>query len=164
MGQQEENSTAVRAGKVQADQPINTNPSSLQIALTNTVVGPMGASAQAQLQSSHEPSPGTTSVSLRTQGLWPGHYELRVVRRSDGAIVPVAVIAISDPTLAPDKQANDSKKQDNSTHQTEVLTSLTHVQLPEGWDLGNVQQLVVSTMNGNDVLAGAAPVLPQAHE
>src|SRR5262245_17107127 len=111
MGQQEENSTAGREGKVQADRPINTSTSSLQIALTNTVVGPLGASAQVQLQSSPAPGPGTTSLSLTTQGLLPGQYELKVVRRSDGAILPVAIIAISDPTLTPDKQANDSKKQ-----------------------------------------------------
>lgn len=142
--------------RVRAEPNQATNVFDLKVVLTNTGVGPMGASAQAELATNQGTSPRTGSVSLSTQGLLPGHYELNVVTKSNRTVLPVGVIAISDPTASPDKQANDSKKEDNSAHQIEVLTSQSHMKLPEGLDLADVGEVMLSTLNGNAVLAGTA--------
>lgn len=144
-------------GQVQLSAPVATTnvtpkqgakPLDSHIVLTNTAAAPASAKGTAELQ------PGL--VSLNTQGLSPGRYDLVAVKKSDGSALPLGVLTISDPTLSPDREANDSKKEANDSEQSPTLTTQTRLALPAGLDATDIGQLRVS-FHGNDMLVGNPP-------
>ncbi|HWH68911.1 MAG TPA: hypothetical protein VNT26_05970, partial [Candidatus Sulfotelmatobacter sp.] len=64
-----------------------------QTDLIATPAAPTGARGMVEL--------GAVTLSLEIERLTPGLYQLGVVKKADGAWVPVGVIAVSNPTLGP---------------------------------------------------------------
>ncbi len=124
------------------------------VVLTNTAVA-TGAAGSVRWSGG-----GTNSgagLTLETRGLDAGTYEISAVCGPGRPVMSLSSFTIYDPTLASDAEAGQSKKEDNTTHQSTDLTSRTAVQLPGGLDLTNISAVVVSRSGGQVVLGGKMP-------
>jgi hypothetical protein len=124
------------------------------IILTNTGAGGVGASGVVRFQGGNGDGSEPSVLTVNIQGLASGHYELKGLRKSDGGLMVLGVLAIGDPTLQPDRETNSNKKEDHTTYQSESLVSQTRLVLPPNVDPKDIAQLMVSPVGGNAVLMG----------
>jgi hypothetical protein len=115
------------------------------VALRPTAGAPAGAKGSIEAF-------GADSLSLKTQGLRPGVYELRAVEKTEGDSVFLGLLSVSDPRLGPERQAGVDRQEDNSTHQSDLLESRSEVKLPPGVKPADVARIVVSDVSGNELL------------
>lgn len=86
------------------------------------------------------------------RGLGPGSYTLDVVRKSDGSVVTLGKVVVTDPTAGPDREANDDVKEPGTVEHLEVQVS---VGLPPGLAPANIAQIRVKSAGGAVLLSGS---------
>lgn len=137
-------------------EPLSTNRDS-QPAITNkaaafqlkpTGIAPAGTGGSAELK-------GNT-LALHLSHLGQGSYELRGVRRAGGVREQLGTFTIVDPTLSPDHQANDNKKEASAEPDQVRVDTEVQVTLPAGAGLQDIRRIEVLDAGGNTVLAGNA--------
>jgi hypothetical protein len=119
------------------------------VPLKPTAAAPAKASGVAAFQ---QGGAGATLVAT-LRGLGPGSYTLDVIRKSDGSIVTLGTIVVTDPTAGPDREANDDVKEPGS-EQSEDLKVQTSVGLPPGLAPANIAQIRVKSAGGAVLLSG----------
>lgn len=117
------------------------------ITLTNTPAAPLNAGGSAELKHS-------AVLSLNIHGLNPGSFRVLAVRKSDHSIVQVGMLALGNPTVVPDEQANEDQRQESLTHQEKGLQSSSDLRLPADLPTSDVAKIIVADKGGNDLLVG----------
>jgi hypothetical protein len=91
------------------------------------------------------PSSGLTSASpLNPRGRVTGWGRL-FLSPSPGSILP---------SLSPDQEANDNRREPGTTHQAETLETRSEVSWPANLDPHDLGRIVVTDAAGNNVLTG----------
>jgi hypothetical protein len=114
--------------------------------LKPAAVAPAGASGYALLK-------GPT-MSLHVSQLGPGKYEVVAISREGHLPYPLGVIAITDPTSTPSRQANDNKKEASAHPESVSIVTDTELILPT--ELPPIAILRVVAQGGNTVLEAAS--------
>ena len=120
-------------------------PSRTSFALKATAIAPAEANGRAELK------PG--GISLHLSHLGPGRYDLEGVRHPDGTHQRLGTITIVDPTLSPDRQANDNKKEASANPDQVRVETDVQIALPEKTSAQEFDQLLLLDSGGNALLA-----------
>jgi hypothetical protein len=124
-----------------------TNRAVVSFKLKPTAIAPFLATGSGELRA------GTLMLHLSNLG--PGRYELQAVRRPD-AVEHLGMIVIVDPTLAPDRQASDNKKEASvGPHQVHLETEV-QMTLPTPMSPRDIGRLVLVDAGGNTVFSADA--------
>jgi hypothetical protein len=111
-----------------------------------TAIAPPGANGAVQVN-------GRT-LKLHVAHLGPGTYDLKFVRRSDQLSEPLGTITIEDPTLGPDRQANDNRKEASAHPESALIQSDSQMTLPFELASKEIARFVLLAPGGNAVLVG----------
>ena len=131
--------------------PARTAPQTSRFVLKPTRAAPLSAGGLVEFGGA---ASGTTTLSIKTQGLGPGIYWLELVRRSDAASLQLGPLGLPNMNYIPDRQAGQDFRQRSSTHQAYPLATTTQVFLPQGWDAADLGQLRVLNEAGVPMLEG----------
>lgn len=127
-----------------------TNPPAaaamLAVNLKPTAIAPLRASGFAELRDH--------SVRLRLSHLQPGIYQVVIDRRADGLVEPLGTVTIVDPTLGPDRQANEDTKEASANPESVLIETDTQIKLPLTLAVTNIAAVQLLS-GGNAVLRGA---------
>jgi len=121
-----------------------------RIVLQPTPEAPAGATGFAAIEQGH----GRRALIVTTQCLTPGLYALRVVAASPRTLVFSAMILISDPTVAPDLEANDQKHEPHTAHSSIMLRTRTEVFLPPALSAADIAEVDLTSPSGACTLRG----------
>lgn len=101
------------------------------------------------------PANAVSDFSVKLQQFAPGLYWVVMVRKSDGARVPLAPLTVNDnAAYEPDRRASDDPRVRASGHQVQVLETQAQIKLPTQIDLSDVAQILVEDVNGTALLQG----------
>ncbi len=145
------------AAQSAADGSASGGTSTISFSLTNTPAAPLAARGSAELQTSSLSVTNSPTLSLSTQGLLPGTYNIYAERRSDGVFVFLGAVTVRDPAASPDAEAGDSKNSRSSTHSTDGLATQTAMPLPPGLAIADIRGVRVSNVGNTVLLAGVVP-------
>jgi hypothetical protein len=125
----------------------DTNHAAVSFKLKATAIAPFLATGTGELR--------VGTLALHLSNLGPGRYELQTVRRL-GGVDHLGMIVIVDPTLSPDRQANDNKKEASvGPHQLHLETEV-QMTLPTPISPRDIGRLLLVDAGGNAVLSGDA--------
>jgi hypothetical protein len=113
--------------------------------LKPTAIAPAGAAGSAEVK------PG--GISLHLSQLGPGRYDLEGVTHLDGTNERLGTITIVDPTLSPDRQANDNKKEASANPDQVRVETNVEIAVPEKLSAPGFDQILLLNSGGNALLA-----------
>ncbi|PWU16155.1 MAG: hypothetical protein C5B50_14030 [Verrucomicrobia bacterium] len=114
-------------------------------ALRPTTAAPAAANGSVQTL-------GSAILSIQTESLTPGTYQVTAITRTDGSTIFLGLISVQDPTAQPEREAGDSRNHDDSTHQSRTLISRSELHLPQGLTIADLSRINVSDLRGNHIL------------
>jgi hypothetical protein len=129
-------------------EPSRTNqpPEAFSLKLKPTAIASAGADGSVEVK------PGT--ISLHLSKLGPGRYHLAAVRRSVEIPERLGTIVIEDPTLAPDREANENKKEASNNSTSVLIQTDATINLPQGLSPRDIGRILLLGPGGNAVLVG----------
>jgi hypothetical protein len=113
--------------------------------LKPTAIASAGAAGRAEVK------PG--GISLHLSQLGPGRYDLVGVTHFDGTHERLGTITIVDPTLSPDRQANDDKKEASANPDQVRVETDVQIAVPEKISAPGFDQILLLNSGGNALLA-----------
>ena len=139
------------AGPPGDSKPVATNQV-VSFKLKPTAIAPLGAGGMAELNAN--------TLSIHLSHMDPGRFELVGVRRHGDLREHLCTVTIVDPTAAPDRQANDNKKEASAGPDQVRIDTEVRVTMPAGVALQDIKQLLFLNPRGNAVLTGDAEKAP----
>ncbi len=100
---------------------------------------------------------GSSTLMVQTRGLQPGTYQILAIRRFDRSPIILGSISVSDPGLQPERQAGESRKEDNNSHQATELKTRTELTLPRDLAPKDITRIVLRNLVGDELLVAVLP-------
>jgi hypothetical protein len=129
-------------------EPSRTNqpPDALSLKLKPTAIASADAAGSVEVNS--------RTISLHLSKVSPGRYHLAAVRRSVEIPERLGTIVIEDPTLAPDREANENKKEASNNSTSVLIQTDATINLPRGLSARDIDRILLLGPGGNAVLVG----------
>lgn len=118
--------------------------SAFSVTLKPTSIAPAGTSGTLELK-------GRTLL-LHLSHLNPGHYDLQIVKRSDGTFETLGRFTIADPTLGPDRQTTDNKKEASANPESVSIKTDVQMDLPSELSARDIARILLMSPGANAVL------------
>jgi hypothetical protein len=119
----------------------------LSFKLKPTAIAPAAASGAAEAKSG--------MLFIHLTHLAPGRYQVKA-ERPDGAFKHLGSISITDPTLAPDHETNNNKKEASAGPQADSLETEVQVKLPPDVTARDIARILLTGPGGNAFLSSDA--------
>ena len=141
----------------QSNGPATTNKVSTQrptpesgvskLDLIPTAAAPAGAKGSVTFEAANQAGSPKTKVIVEFERLTAGKYNLNAIKKS-GELVNLGQIVVTDPDIGPETIAGESRKEDNNSHQSEVLASRTELKLSTDLKMAELDRFVVAYQGG----------------
>jgi hypothetical protein len=99
-------------------------------------------------------------LTLHLSGIGTGRYEVEALKGPGEERLRLGTVTIIDPTLSPDRQANDNKKEASAGPEQVRTVTDAQLSLPGELSPQSIQRLELRDHVGNVILAGKAEPVP----